>query len=292
MSVAPVVCFGEVLWDCLPRGLFLGGAPMNVACHLQQLGRSAAMITAVGDDFLGREAVRRMQRFGVATEHVASLRDRQTGIVQVHLDAGGQPEYEIVADVAWDFIPLSDAALDAVRQAPAVVFGSLAQRSADNRAVLDAMLDAATGLKAFDVNLRPTFSDFARLWALAAKADLLKLNGDEARQLTDEAKAPLDAVARVLRERCGAERICITDGERGAGMLDGDQWHWAEGVQIEVADTVGAGDAFMAALIDGLLHQARIDTVLHRACRLAAYVASQDGAVPDLSDAPSVADDL
>lgn len=283
----PVLCFGEVLWDCLPQGLFMGGAPVNVAYHLQQLGAKVLPISAVGDDFLGREIIRRLKRVGLDTRFVPDIADVQTGVVLVELTADGQPSYEIVQDVAWDMIPESADLMQAAADASAIVFGSLAQRSQANKKLLLEMLDTTNGLRAFDVNLRRPFDDLDLVAELAAKADLIKLNNDEAYELAGlPGDAEIEKVAREVGAKYACDRVCVTAGGDGAGMRVGADWYWGDGETVDVVDTIGAGDSFMAALVDGLLRGGGPQAIIRRATRLAGFVAASRGAMPDYADAP------
>jgi fructokinase len=288
MSSEPVLCVGEVLWDCLPRGLFLGGAPLNVAYHLHNLGRPSAPVSAVGGDFLGAEILRRLASWDLPCDFVPQV-DKPTGVVQVEL-IDGQPSYQIVDDVAWDAIPSSPALLEAAEQAPALVFGSLASRHAANRQVIGELIERCPGITVLDVNLRSPHDDLDLVRDFGAHSRLIKLNHEELGRLASGDDN--ESRARALREEFGCERICVTAGASGAGLLDGTQWHWEPGRSVQVKDTVGAGDSFMAALLDGLLAGAPIPVVLRRAARLAEFVASSDGATPDHADAPSSARQL
>ncbi|MDA3963859.1 MAG: PfkB family carbohydrate kinase [Planctomycetota bacterium] len=282
---AAVLCIGEALWDCLPRGLFLGGAPLNVAYHLSQLGRQAAPVTAVGDDFLGQEIIRRAAGFGLDTTFISTV-DRLTGVVQVRLE-NGQPSYDIVDQVAWDVIPTTPALLEAAQAAPALVYGSLASRHDNNRALVTAAIEACAGLTVFDVNLRAPFDDQDLVWDFAKRSQLVKLNDEEIANLVGAGE--LADQAERLRERCDCRYVCVTAGSRGAGLLSPDGWQFAAAEPITLADAVGAGDSFMAALLDGLLQQADPAAALHRAARLAEFVASSDGATPSHDQAPRAA---
>ena len=288
-----VLCIGEMLWDCLPRGLFLGGAPLNVAAHLHQLGREVLPVSAVGRDFLGDEILRRINEWDIDTRFVQQLADKPTGVVQVEL-TDGQPSYTIVEDVAWDAIPASDALRDAAASAAAMVFGTLGARTTANRRLIGELLEACTGLSVFDVNFRPPFDDHELVWEWAPHSSILKLNDHELTELLDDAGGSEDLADRCrrLRDRGRCERVLLTAGATGAGMLSGDDWHWVDGEPVEVADAVGAGDSFAAAVIDGLLAGAEPLKVLRRAARLAEFVASSDGATPDHGDAPEAARQL
>jgi len=169
-----VFSFGEVLWDCLPHGLFLGGAPLNVAAHLARLGVSSAVISSVGRDVLGDEALSRAAAYGVDTGFVARSEKLPTGSVGVTLDKEGNASYEIRRPVAWDEIPVSDELLKALENAQALVYGSLAQRSPVNMASLLQLMDVDWPMRVFDVNLRAPFYTVERVLVLASFADLLK----------------------------------------------------------------------------------------------------------------------
>ena len=278
-----VLCFGEVLWDSLPRGLFPGGAPMNVAYHLRQLGLRPLLVTAVGRDLLGEELVSRLEVWGLDTRGVTVHPDRRTGLNRVEI-VDGNPRFRIATDVAWDEIGLPDAMMEEAPQCAALVFGTLAQRSAHNRRQLATLLDTSPkALKVLDVNLRPPFDDAEIAWALARRADLVKVNEQELMSLLGESFLPAglaDAVRR-FAERAGVERVCVTAGSRGAGLLHRGRWSWRSVRPVAVRDSVGAGDAFLAGLLFGLLRgDDAPETTLRRASRLARFAVTQDGATP------------
>jgi len=285
--------FGEILWDCLPSGRHAGGAPFNVAAHIAQLGVSASLLSAVGQDSLGDEILEVAKQKGVNIEFVDRARiGLPTGTVIATVDALGNATYELVQPVAWDEIVVSAAALEAVAKAGAFVFGSLASRSPYNLEQLDRLLNVKGPLKFFDVNLRPPFANPKRIVELAARADVLKLNHDEVGQIsswirtgeaTPNPPGNADAVAEacaVLSKATNTPRICVTMGAGGAALWDRGALVTASAPKVVVKDTVGAGDAFMAGLIVGLTREADTQTVLNTACRLGAIVASHDGATP------------
>lgn len=294
MNTPPIVCFGEILWDCLPRGLFLGGAPFNVACHLGRLGRCATLISAVGADFLGDEALRRALRENLDTARVARLSTVPTGAVQVQVAAGGHAIYNFSSPAAWDFIPAGPPEHLLVGSAAAFVYGSLATRSPASRAALESLLAVPGPLKVFDVNLRPPYDDLPRVRTLARHAGLVKLNAEELAALAGQSFAPEDdprPLLQSLRDDTGVPRWCLTLGARGAAWWQGGEVVRASAPSVVVRDTVGAGDAFLAALVDGLTRlppstasvpaNREISPLLARACRLGALVAARDGACPD-----------
>ncbi len=280
----PILCYGEVLWDSLPHGLFPGGAPINVAYHLKQLGWRSIPVTAVGADFLGHELVRRLERWGLETAYVAVLSNKATGAVQVQLGPHGIPTYTILEDVAWDWLEMKPALLELAPRCAAIIYGTLAQRCEHNRQQLARLRKHAKGSRfIYDVNLRPPFDSPDLVWELARETDLIKLNHEELIRLLDERydSAQLEEAARAFATRTGCPSVCVTAGPRGAGWLTGGAWHWEESRPVTVKDTIGAGDSFLAALVDGWLENALAAAeVLSRACRLAEYVASCDGATP------------
>jgi len=278
-----VLCFGEILWDALPRGLFPGGAPMNVAYHLKQLGAHPLPVTAVGRDQLGEELRRRLQAWGVDTSGVSGHPAKATGLARVTI-IDGSPRFEIVEDVAWDGIELTAEVLQRAPQCAAVVFGSLAQRSEPNRQQLSTLLDhCPSALKVFDVNLRPPYDCAERVWSLAQRADLIKLNDHELGGLLNCTVAPaeMEEAVRRFAGRAGVAQVCLTAGATGAGLLLDGQWFWEPARPVTMRDTVGAGDAFLAALLGGLLQGINPPAeILRRSSRIAEFVVTQDGATP------------
>ncbi|MEO5818604.1 MAG: carbohydrate kinase [Gemmatimonadaceae bacterium] len=278
---AEVLCVGEVLWDSLPAGLFLGGAPFNVACHLRAAGISAAMVSRIGDDRLGEEIIRRAARYGVATDLVQVDPTLRTGFVRVLLDDLGSAAYEIVAPAAWDAISLNDDLLQRANAARAIVFGSLAQRDAITRATIERLWESKA-LMVFDANLRPPFDDRDVVRRSLERADVVKLSHVELEKLTEWFGLPSDirAAATALADRFGCNTVCVTRSREGAVMWRDGVWSEHDGFEVEVRDTVGAGDAFLAVLLAGILSGSPDSVVLKHANLIGAYVATQDGAVP------------
>jgi len=280
------LCFGEILWDFLPDGLFLGGASLNAAYHLHHHGVNARVISAVGRDILGDELLRRCTNWGLSTDGIARLDGVPTGHVRVAVGSNGDARFDIVTNVAWDKIPVTDANLRAAARADAFIFGSLAQRSVENRITLERLLSALPkhALRVCDANLRPPYDDLALIRLLARKATIFKLNATEAARLAGDESEETgceEKHARLLSKMSGCGFVVVTAGARGAGMLRHGRWLWEPGRPTQVADTVGAGDAFVASLIAHVLHGKMPDKeILSRACRLGEWVASQRGATP------------
>lgn len=281
---ANVICFGEALWDVLSSMRSVGGAPLNVAYHLKKLGVRAWPMSGVGNDLLGEELKSQIEEWGLPSDLICSVADRETGRSLVTV-VEGEPNFEVLKDVAWDYIDAPENWPVECQPAEALVFGSLAQRSARNRVVLDAMFVAMpNALKVLDVNLRDAFEDCEQIWALARSADLVKLNDEEMQALmqTTATRANAEDCARSFQREAGCDTVCMTMGAQGAGLLRCDEWHWVDAVPVKVRDTVGAGDSFLAGLIYGLLiTQEDATATLRRSATLASFVASSDGATPD-----------
>jgi len=276
-----ILCVGEILWDALPDGLFLGGAPFNVACHLRALGREAAFVSRVGDDRLGHEALRRMRARGLDPDLMQIDDSLPTGFVRVELGGTGEPDYEILEPVAWDAITATDPLRQRANHADALVYGSLAQRAATSRQTIQHLCRGEV-VRVFDINLRPPHIDRAVVEQSLNVADVVKLNDDELDQLQGWFGLPDDPESAVpdLAQDFNCGTICVTRGGRGAWLWRNGQYWQHSGYEAEVADPVGAGDAFLAALLAGLLADRDGDVILDRANRLGAYVASHSGAFP------------
>jgi fructokinase len=281
MPTDEVLCVGELLWDALPAGLFLGGAPFNVACHLRAAGVPATMVSRVGADRLGEEAVRRAQRYGVATDLVQVDPTLPTGFVSASIDDSGQATYVIVDGVAWDAIEPSEALRARAENSRAIVFGSLAQRHETTRRTIERLWESKA-LMVFDVNLRPPFDDREVIRRSLGRADVVKANREELQGLASWFGLPSGDCesASALSRLFSCPVVCVTRGPAGAALWRDDTWTEHAGFEVEVRDTVGAGDAFLAALLAGLLSGADNQTLLKNANRIGADVATQVGALP------------
>jgi Sugar kinases, ribokinase family len=286
MASSEILCVGEVLWDALPEGLFLGGAPFNVACHLRGAGLPAAMVSRVGDDRLGEEVLRRATRYGVGVDLIQVDPALPTGFVRVALDEGGNPAYEILAPAAWDAIEPSEALLRRAREARAIVFGSLAQRDPRSRATI-ARLWESDALAVFDVNLRPPFDDREVVDRSLRRANVVKLSEQEMARVADwfALRGTPRAQVAALAQTFSCDVVCLTRGSEGAALWHEGRWTEHPGFKVEVRDTVGAGDAFLAVLLAGLFAGGSDASLLQHANLIGAYVATQYGAVPADQDA-------
>lgn len=281
-----IVGLGEILWDMLPGGTFLGGAPANFAFHANQLGARGLVVSAVGNDDLGQRIFTELGPLNVATEGLRRT-EQPTGTVTVTTVAG-QPTYTIHTDVAWDFIPF-DAELEAIaRAADAVCFGTLAQRSPGSQQTITSFLQA-TGKhcwRIFDINLRQQFYDTETIQSSLELAHVLKLNHEELPIIAEllELSANPDETISALLQGYGLRLIALTRGSAGSSLYSRWRTSHHPGYPVEhLADTIGAGDSFTAALIMGLLHSDDLDMIHDRAARLASYVCTQRGAMPTLT---------
>ncbi|WP_257883386.1 carbohydrate kinase [Hymenobacter sp. DG01] len=280
-----IVCFGEMLWDVLPGGRQPGGAPLNVAVHLRQLGCSADLISCVGEDEPGTELLRFIQSRGLDTTFIQRSKHYATGRVTAHVDAAQEVTYQIDQPVAWDYIRPGAAPEQRADQAEALVFGSLAARQPDSRQTLRLLLERAR-LKVFDVNLRPPHYTRAVVTELLAQANLLKLNHHELAEIMAWfGKEPeLPAAMQWLTENFGLQAVCVTCGAAGALLWTGNHLYRAPGVPVAVKDPIGSGDAFLAALLKGWLAGTHPEQALRLACATGALVATHPGATPAFTE--------
>lgn len=279
-----IVCFGEVLWDLLPSGKIAGGAPMNVAVHANQLGMNASMISAVGNDELGEGITSFLLSRGLSVENIQK-NEYQTGIVEVTLDAKGSPSYEIVESVAWDFIRLTELAKNTIQTADALVFGSLALRNeVSKQTLLQLQVDAK--LKILDLNLRKPFFTSELADELLQVADIVKVNDEELELICGWYGQTGDEIqnASFLKERYQLKGIIVTRGANGAFFIDkNNEVFEHQGFKVTVNDTIGSGDSFLASFITKWLNGETPAEALKYACAVGAFVATQKGATPHIS---------
>jgi len=284
----PVVAgLGEALWDVLPDGDHFGGAPANVALHAAALGAEAWLISAVGRDERGAAALVLLDSAGVQRGAIAELPDHPTGVVRVSLDAAGHPVYDIASQSAWDYMPWSRAVQQVAERANAIAFGSLAQRSPVSRATIRRALAATrdTVWRLFDVNLRQPYDDAGVVTASLELANAVKLNDEElpvVAGMCGLGTAPQADQLKALCDRFELRLAALTRGAGGAMLVTPDDVSEVAAPRTTVADTVGAGDAFTATLLVGILAGRALNEVNERANAVAAYVCSQPGATPPI----------
>ena len=284
-----IVGLGEILWDLLPAGPQPGGAPFNFTFHCHQLGHTSAIVSRVGTDELGRDLRATVRRLGLSDAHIQEDADHPTGTVRVTLDARGQPTFTIVEDVAYDHLTWNEDLRDLCAQARAVCFGTLAQRHPTARATLRQAIQAArNAVVVYDVNLRQHFHNREVIEESLAASRWVKLNDEELqylRGLLGLAGDTPSATLADLQTRYGLELAALTRGERGCLVRAGATEIDLPGVPVVVVDTVGAGDAFTAGLLTGVLEGKPVADAALFANRLAARVAASAGGTPVLERA-------
>ena len=282
-----VVGLGEILWDLLPSGRQLGGAPANFAYCSHLLGNRAVVASRVGSDVLGREVRDLLLHSGLTDQFLQTDPDHPTGTVHVQLDSAGQPKFEIAESAAWDFLDWSDIWQALAQSADAVCFGSLAQRSDISRRTILNFLDATRpeSLRVFDVNLRQLFYSAEIIHDSMKRANVVKLNHEElprVEELLAIASRDNLAFCRELLQKFELQLVCVTRGASGSLLCDRNCSDEHSGFRVQIKDTVGAGDAFTAALVHGLLRQSPLVEINELANRMGAWVASCSGAMPPL----------
>jgi len=286
MASAPVVVgIGEMLWDVFPEGKKLGGAPLNFSHHCGQLGASAHPVSAVGVDSDGAEIRQILASKNLPDAQVQTDTAHPTGRVNVTLQ-NGKPTYEILAEVAWDYIRFDQNLRDLASRADAVCFGSLAQRSPVSRATIQTFLEAMgpESLRIFDVNLRQNFYSKEILETSLRHANIFKLSDEELPTLAgffDLSGQVLEQL-QALRQMFDLSLVAYTRGGEGSLLVTASETSDHPGIPTEVVDTVGAGDSFTATLCMGLLQKLPLAEINQRACRVASFVCSQPGATPQL----------
>jgi len=280
-----VVGLGEILWDMLPAGKQLGGAPANFAYISSLLGSDGIVASRIGNDSLGNEAVQRLTALGVTTEFVQCDPIHPTGVVQVKVDHAGQPTFEIAENAAWDFLDWTSDWQILAQQADAVCFGSLAQRGPVSRATIGRFLTATQtkAVRVFDVNLRQAFFSSEVLAESMKVADIVKLNHEELPRIIQlfgiEHRDEITS-ADTLMELHHLKLVCVTRGCRGSLLVSQQGLNEHPGYRIQVADAIGAGDAFTAALVHEYMGGSTLAEMNETANRAGAWVAGQVGAMP------------
>lgn len=291
-----ILGIGELLWDVLPEGPQLGGAPANFAVMAGRLGNHSAVLSRVGRDELGRKAMERLDPLPADTSHVQVDPAHETGRVTVEFE-GGQPTYIIHQPAAWDFLELSDGWVQMAERADAICFGSLAQRCHDSRQTIQTLAaqTPARCVRVFDVNLRPPFYSGEVMQESLELATVTKMNDTEVPLVLGLLGLPAGEDGDPDQLRRGAERlldefpclkmVAVTRGGHGSLLVTREEWHEHPGIPVNVADTIGAGDAFTAALTHYLLRGSDLATLNEAGNRWGGWVASQSGAMPALPDA-------
>ncbi|WP_066220788.1 carbohydrate kinase family protein [Formosa haliotis] len=281
-----VVCFGEVLWDVFPNHRKIGGAPLNVANRLSAFNNNVSIISRVGDDKNGAQILNTLKEGTIRTEGVQVDQEFKTGEVNVMLNEAGSASYDILFPRAWDNIQVTEMAKSIIKESDAFIFGSLIARDEVSRETLYALLKLAD-YKIFDVNLRPPHYTIEVLKKLMNEADFIKFNDDEIFEISKSLEfnaETLEENIRFIARETNTTSICVTRGAHGAILSINDTFYYNDGYKIKVIDTVGAGDSFLATLINKLFHDASPQDAINYACAVGALVAGRSGANPEFTN--------
>ncbi len=280
-----ICCFGEMLWDLLPTGKMPGGAPMNVALHLKNICVDVAFISRVGTDALGDEIKNFVSQKNCSIKWIQSDSKYPTGIVNANVSNRNDVSYEIVHPAAWDFITVTPEILEVAKNAHAFVYGTLSCRSEQTRETLLNLLEDTKALKIYDVNLRPPHYSKELILLLLQKAEIVKLNKDELLIVSawlGPEELSIQSKLENLKTKFELQKVIVTLGGEGALLLDDSGFHSSKVYKVEVKDTIGSGDAFLAGAIKNILLQKPAQETLEYACALGALVAQHHGANPPI----------
>ena len=284
-----IIGMGEVLWDVLPEGKKLGGAPCNFAYHVSQFGLDSCAVSAIGDDPLGKEIIENLDEKGV-NYHIDTV-PYPTGTVQVELDSNGVPQYEIKENVAWDNIPYTERLEELAQQTKAICYGSLGQRNIVSRNTINRFLDNIPAendpLVVFDINLRQSFYTKEILCNSMKRCNILKINDEElviVSRLFGYPGIDLQDKCWILLGKYNLKMLILTCGINGSYVFTPGNVSFQPTPTVNVADTVGAGDSFTAAFIASILRGESVEKAHSRAVEVSAYVCTQNGAMPRLPE--------
>jgi fructokinase len=283
-----IFAFGELLWDILPSCTILGGAPFNFAYRVNSLGDTGLMVSRLGRDELGRKALDQVVQLGLDTTYIQWDDHLPTGTVQVSFGEDNKPDYVIVPQVAYDRIELTDALVDAVSTADCLCFGTLSQRSEESRKTIEQLLERADiSLKLLDINLRKDCYSLETIIFSLQKADVLKLNEDEAHQLgrmLDVSHENIPEFCEEMLTKWYLKHCVVTLGEKGAfAMSAGGERVYVPGYKVKLADSIGSGDAFSAGFVSKLLRGMSISQATRFGNVLGALVATKEGATSEVT---------
>jgi fructokinase len=280
-----ITCFGEVLWDVFPTHKKIGGAPLNVALRLHSFKNDVSIISSIGDDKNGKELKDYIEQQGLSTAYIQINTTHKTSTVAVKLDEKGAATYKIKKPCALDYILLEDQLLSLVKKSDAFIFGSLVTRNKQSEDTLKILLNTAV-FSVFDVNLRPPHYEIEKLKALMKSASFIKFNDDELFEINRKLGFINNSVKeniKYISKFTNTSQICVTRGGEGAILYFNQKFYENGGYKVKVADTVGAGDSFLATLIECLLKKENSQKAIDTACAIGALVAQNHGANPKIS---------
>lgn len=278
-----ILCIGEILWDNLPSGAKPGGAPMNVALHLNRIGQKVSISSKVGNDDQGKNLIAFLEDSGLQTDLIQTDETLPTSEVLVHLDENNNATYEICEPVAWDNLVLTDSLFSQAKSSGLIIYGTLASRNPETRNTILQLLENDI-VKLIDVNLRQPYDTREIVEQLILKSDIVKLNDEELGvfgQWYNKHKHDEESLVKWFAEEFNSKMVIVTKGDKGALLYSDGEFFDHPGFKVDAVDTVGAGDAFLAGFIAALLEGKTNDKALEFACATGAFVASKTGATPE-----------
>jgi len=279
-----IVCFGEVLWDVFPTHKTIGGAPLNVALRLKSFQNDISLISCLGDDTSGKELKLELEKFSISY-YLQTDKEYKTSTVAISLDKNGSASYLIHKPCAWDNIQVNNELKSLVKNSDAFIFGSLVARSNTSRNTLITLLDISK-FSVFDVNLRSPHYQISSIQILMNAANFIKFNDDELKEISSSLgclSASIEQTILFIANKTNTTSIAVTLGSKGAILFLKERFFYCKGYQVEVADTVGSGDSFLATLIDALLKDEDPQLAIDKSCAVGALVAKNKGANPMIS---------
>ncbi|TWP29871.1 carbohydrate kinase [Apibacter muscae] len=285
IDTRPIVSFGEILWDIFESGKKIGGAPFNVAYHINKMGATGKMISCVGKDELGAELLGKVKEANISTDYCQVTQEQETGTVLAEIDENNEAHYTIKEPVAWDFIQWEDSYKELLRNSQALVFGSLGSRNSTSKETLHKLIEIAP-YKVFDVNLRPPFIFQDNILKLLEKSDLVKMNKSELRQVLQwlgEEYTSEESAIKYIRNHFNLDGLIVTKGSKGAVYCDHKEYLFLKAVEVEIKDTVGSGDSFLAGFLSKRAKGATVEEAMKEAVYLGAFITNHQGACPEYS---------
>ena len=279
-----IVCFGEVLWDVFPTHKTIGGAPLNVALRLKSFQNDISLISCLGDDTSGKELKLELEKFSISY-YLQTDKEYKTSTVAISLDKNGSASYLIHKPCAWDNIQVNNELKSLVKNSDAFIFGSLVARSNTSRNTLITLLDISK-FSVFDVNLRSPHYQISSIQILMNAANFIKFNDDELKEISSSLgclSASIEQTILFIANKTNTTSIAVTLGSKGAILFLKERFFYCKGYQVEVVDTVGSGDSFLATLIDALLKDEDPQLAIDKSCAVGALVAKNKGANPMIS---------
>jgi len=282
-AITPAICYGEILWDVLPDGPQPGGAPLNVAYHLNKLGMETSLVSRIGNDTNGHKLEALIEEWGIKKHLLQVDHEQSTSQVIASMNNGNEVSYEIIFPVAWDFISESQSIMEQIEPSTYLIFGSLASRNDVSRNTLFDLLES-DAIKVFDINLRPPFINRNLLGDLLTKADIAKFNEAELEMIqrffSGSYWKEFEQV-KFIQDHFNIPEIIITKGEFGASYYKHDKAYHVAGTEIKVSDTIGSGDSFLAAFIASRYREESPQRLLKNAMAMGSFIATKKGGCPE-----------